>query len=496
MTDGIPFVMTQAIKEGLQALGYSKEEIRNITVDAAVKLLDDAGIEWRQTETQAAEIAEDLQAAVDAGMEIMTDNPGVTKQPRTTSQPKARTARHGAHPRINRFLKSITLPSEDAKRPPITYVDDLHILPRIPGGCVGLAIGQQGSHKTGLFVALGLQAIEQHGDRILYVAAEDAHGVMTDRLPAAAKARGVSFETLDAHWRTTGEDGFALLADSDRGDLVEAYKGFKPTIVFIDVLTKVAPGDINSPQVAAEIMNAAEDLAKAFGAVVVISHHPGKDESRGGMGSNLFISRTYFQWTLRHKDSVVRVTIDKLKGGISGGTLRYLVESGMRDVPVIRAMTEEEIAAHRAKQPAPPNLAAENATDDPVLEQLASDVVNVLKKIPVPTPLRDIALRMMENDPALLKQAHQRLSAKDAETLTPDEVKERCVQALIKRLKREIGDEKTPGRLAPFVLKIGNGRALKFATPYRLVPAGDLLPPSEEEIDAALLAQAAGETIH
>ena len=129
------------------------------------------------------------------------------------------------------------------------------------------------------------------------------------------------------------------------------------------------------------------------------------------------------------------------------------------------------------------------------MARLARDVSRVLKTIARPTPLKDIAKRMMDHDPNLLKQTRARLSDKEAATISDDEVKERCLQALIRRLQRAIGNEKAPGQLAPFVEKIGNGRAMKWGTPYRLIPIGDMPPPSQEEIDEAM-AEQGGSTVH
>jgi hypothetical protein len=83
-----------------------------------------------------------------------------------------------------------------------------------------------------------------------------------------------------------------------------------------------------------------------------------------------------------------------------------------------------------------PMVAAENSTSEQVIASLAEDVARHLKGLDRPMLLRDFARRMMEQDPLHLKQAQERLSTRDAETLTPDQVRERCLGALIKRLAR------------------------------------------------------------
>src|SRR6516162_8276376 len=94
---------------------------------------------------------------------------------------------------------------------------------------------------------LGLDAIERHGAQVLFIAAEDANGVAKTRLPAACKARGKELKQIDPYWRTETET-FDLLSDTDRADLIEAYREFAPNLIFIDVLTRVVTADINAPE--------------------------------------------------------------------------------------------------------------------------------------------------------------------------------------------------------------------------------------------------------
>jgi hypothetical protein len=78
---------------------------------------------------------------------------------------------------------------------------------------------------------------------------------------------------------------------------------------------------------------------------------------------------------------------------------------------------------------------------------------------------------MMDRDPLHLKQAQERLSTRDAETLTPDQVRERCLVALIKRLTRAIGSDAVPGELYPFIEKGAGGKLPKKDRRFRAQPA-------------------------
>jgi hypothetical protein len=84
-----------------------------------------------------------------------------------------------------------------------------------------------------------------------------------------------------------------------------------------------------------------------------------------------------------------------------------------------------------------------------------------MKGLERPTLLRDFARLMMDRDPSHLKQARELLSTRDAESLTPDQVRERCLVALIKRLTRGIGSDAVPGELHPFVEKGADGKLPK-----------------------------------
>jgi AAA domain len=154
----------------------------------------------------------------------------------TKASPQSDQAKPRQKPR-NRF--GGLSPSEGATLPPLTYWDDEKTLPRSNmDGCVGFLVGQYGSHKTGTAIMLALDAIEHHGARVLFIAAEDANGVAKTRLPAACKARGTQLAEIDAHWRTETET-LDLLSETDRAELIEAYREFAPDLIFIDVLTCV-----------------------------------------------------------------------------------------------------------------------------------------------------------------------------------------------------------------------------------------------------------------
>jgi hypothetical protein len=65
------------------------------------------------------------------------------------------------------------------------------------------------------------------------------------RLPAACRARGLSLGKIND-----------LLSETDRADLIEAYRDWSPNLIFIDVFTRVVVADINAPETGMRVMQA------------------------------------------------------------------------------------------------------------------------------------------------------------------------------------------------------------------------------------------------
>jgi AAA domain len=305
----------------------------------------------------------------------------------------------------------------------------------------------------------------------------------TKRVPKAWRARGQELAKLDPYWRVETAD-FDLTSVQDRRELAAAYALFAPDLVFVDVMTLVAGGaNINETKDATELRAAAADLARRFGgATVVLIHHPNKQgmkaDSAGigsGSGSATLYQLAYFQLDVRYeKRGVVRVYVWKMKDEERGRWLffknvSHAPRSPLADrVPVIRRMNPEEAREYDGKADGPPpDIAAENSTSEQVIASLAEDVARHLKGLEAPMLLRDFARRMMERDPLHLKQAQERLSPRDAETLTPDQVRERCLGALIKRLTRAIGSDAVPGELYPFIERGAGGKLPKKDRRFR-----------------------------
>jgi hypothetical protein len=372
-------------------------------------------------------------------------------------------------------------PTEGAKLPPLSYWDENQTLPRSNmGGSVGFLVGKYGSHKTGTAIMMALDAIEHHGARVLFIAAEDANGVAKTRLPAACKTRGMQLEEIDAHWRTETET-FDLLSETDRSAMNDAYSEFGPDLIFIDVLSRVVTADINAPETGMRIMQAVYALAAPFGATVVIAHHPGLGGGGRPMGSSLFTSLADFCLKVTHKDGVVSTYVDKMKNGRDAFAVHYTTELVALDAddtgepikaPTVRAMTPAELDKQKGKRVPKPDVAAETATDAVAIAKLerdAPDVLRALRTITEPKLLREIA--------PMLDRTADGADGKDGERGTP-------FASRIRRLQRLIGSSQAPGILAPFTAPRTGGRT----APHRLIPISPIraekLHPAHEPSDA------------
>jgi hypothetical protein len=251
-------------------------------------------------------------------------------------------------------------PEADATLLPITYWDNNKTLPR---GCglVGMVIGDTGSHKTGVMLMHGLDAIERHNARVLYIAAEGAHGIKSQRLPKARELRDMPWAKLNEHWRTESET-FDILSREDNDLLYDAYGEWAPNLIFVDVLTLVTSADINTPKGSRDIMSAANALAQRFEATVVIAHHPGKDPSKGAMGCRLLKSLADFEWSVWPKDGAVWVKVTKMKDGQADLSHSYVADMTLGP-PVIRAPKVSEVMAERGTILDPLALAIKEVLD-------------------------------------------------------------------------------------------------------------------------------------
>lgn len=240
------------------------------------------------------------------------------------------------------------------------------------------------------------------------------------------------WEVLDTRWRTMS-DSFNLFDAGDRTGVIESFSEFKPDIVVIDTLTRVTSGqDINAPAVGAGINNYADELAVAFGGLVILIHHPGKDKSRGGMGSALIESLAYAVWRVSKEDgNTVRCWVDKMKDGPADFAVHYGIGwTTPGNVPCVRDQTAAEAKQTRRQD---------------VASKLRQDVLNILAQCPGrEATTQEVAHKLIADSPG-----------GDVKRLSANMV--RCLQ-------RGIVHNAKPGPLADLVERDQYGEAIK---PYK-----------------------------
>jgi Bifunctional DNA primase/polymerase, N-terminal/AAA domain len=294
--------------------------------------------------SQTAEwiFAEGLRERANGSIEQQSGGTTIIEEPDcSVIKPPTKVANeHDGERRARRF--QCRLPSEDESLEALTYYDDERTMPCVPDGATLIVVGQKQSHKTGIVMKKCLDAMGRVGAKVLYVAAEGAHGIRTIRLPAYREARGLDWGILDERWRTLSAS-FDLFSGDDRAELIEEYRTFNPDILVLDTLTRVIPGqDINGPSAGGGINIYAEELANAFNALVILIHHPGKNDRKDALGSTLITSLAYAVWIVSAEDETVKVYVDKMKDGKAEFAVHYKVGRFGAGVPVIEDLPPGE----------------------------------------------------------------------------------------------------------------------------------------------------------
>lgn len=200
---------------------------------------------------------------------------------------------------------------------------------------IALMFGDSGSGKS--FMALDLAVsialgIDWRGHkttqgRVIYVAAEGAAG-FRKRLKAYRQAHGVA---------TTGVQVIAgapnLLEKADAIDVTKAIlaRG-KADLVIIDTLAQSMPGgNENSGEDVGRVLAHCKGIHRATGAMVLLVHHSGKDNTKGARGwSGLRAAVDAELEVMRSGDDRV-MTVTKQKDGEDGAQFGFKLETVMID---------------------------------------------------------------------------------------------------------------------------------------------------------------------
>lgn len=250
-------------------------------------------------------------------------------------------------------------------------------MPRYAVGSRLLAVAPSSEHKTNLVLAKGLDAISEHGARVLFAAGEAADDLLTERIPAQCTVRGIAVESLDENLIVT--EACPLLTNLAEVEAsIEEHRAFNPDIVVIDTLSEAMTGqDENAANVASLVMEAAGIIRKAFNATVILVHHMGKDEKRGARGSSVFRAGADAEWQISFDRAAgtVKQHVAKMRRGRAGfdviwGTRIVGGEPGEDGTMTVCRLNSEELA--RIK---------ENKTQDRANQHNYADIVEALTSL-------------------------------------------------------------------------------------------------------------------
>ena len=251
-------------------------------------------------------------------------------------------------------------PAEAATAPPLTYWDENKCLPRMEGGCAVVAYGPMSSHKTGVVLKFCLDAVFHKDAKVLYLAPEGAYGINTARLPDAVRDRNHQLTDLDGRWYTFSHAP-GLMDDAEVDELIAACReeGFEPDVITIDTLTRAAKGfDISAPATGVGLIVGMERLAEAFNASVIAITHPGKDGSKGSIGSSLVESLAYAIWHIEAEEAGdrqwdVNLHVKKMKDGPQDFHLAFVSKAEEGHAPVVSGgnRVDKSVTAKRRGKP-------------------------------------------------------------------------------------------------------------------------------------------------
>jgi hypothetical protein len=228
-------------------------------------------------------------------------------------------------------------PDEGEALPDLEFWDDDKMLPKSPAGAIGILYGEFGSHKTNVTLAMALEAVLNRGARVVYAAGEGSHGIEKHRIPAHCRSRGIATKELRGRWRTVA--AVPLFASGEEvAAFISAQADLKPDIVILDTLATAIAGEDENSSRAAAFLTANGPVGRirdAFGAMVLLPAHQGKDATRGVRGHSGFGGNVDFILHIEtdKEAGVVKLTVEKMRDGADGFSIYFRVDPGV-PVPV------------------------------------------------------------------------------------------------------------------------------------------------------------------
>ena len=164
-----------------------------------------------------------------------------------------------------------------------------------------------------------------NGAKVCWIAAEGVED-MRKRVQGYCIAQGIDPSELPMEF--IGESP-SFLEDVDIKALIKQMrKKGRFDIVVVDTLAQVmAGGNENSGEDMGKVLAYCREITRLTGAMVILIHHSGKDESRGARGWSGLRAAADFEFEIIRADDDRVATVTKMKGGADGGEYGFRLET-------------------------------------------------------------------------------------------------------------------------------------------------------------------------
>jgi hypothetical protein len=230
----------------------------------------------------------------------------------------------------------------------------------VPRAQVGVIYGASGSGKT--FFALDMACAVQRGITWQY-----KHVTQADTFYIAAEAGNGIKKRIAAYIQEKGEGAMPWFVDYQPNmaeiDCVHAIsesiklRSNNAGLIFLDTLALSHDGDENSSKDMSLVLRHCKALSDDTGALVVLVHHTGKDESRGMRGSSSLYAGADFVLEILVQGRDHTMYVDKLKDGERGAQFGFTLPSvKVGTTPRGKAITscyvkEEQVVRKKGHKP-------------------------------------------------------------------------------------------------------------------------------------------------
>ncbi len=223
----------------------------------------------------------------------------------------------------NRF--ALVHPSDFAAAPPTPWL----IRDVLPKAETAVLYGPSGSGKSFLGIDMGF-AVATGTDwrgkrtrkgRVVYIAAEGAGGVRK-RLKAYATHYGIDLSSVDLRVIPVAPN---FLEKKDALDVAKAILDWgRVDLVIVDTWAQVLPGaNENSGEDVGKALSHCKGIHRATGALVLLIHHSGKDETKGARGWSGLRAAADAEMEVSRSDDLRLLSVTKQKDGDDGAEFGF-----------------------------------------------------------------------------------------------------------------------------------------------------------------------------